>query len=396
MIVYENEIQDLGAAMAKIEKINQRVAVKGLEGGYTYQIVDKIESNWHGFMEKKTYLQVEGTAPKLNGWTLVAVVGFEEGGAVIVNNVPGYSGEMVDRSTLDGHCDICQTKRPRNHVIVCEHPEQGRKVVGGQCVKDLLGHNLGFYFLPDPVVSEEGWGFGSGKNHRVVDTQQVIAVALAATKVWGWVPKSPTYDTPTATYVEWEIVGKGWIQKAKEFEGNYQAVEQFHTALEIAYDDPKTIATVEKIIEWAKALPPTSEFNQNLAALAGEEFVGPKNIGLLAYAPTGYLRWMAKQAEIKAQNKILVNKPLGEPKTKVKSLPAKVTGIHYIDGQYGTTTLVKFQMTSGHKAAWFASNTQIDESWIGTEVLVSGTIKNTSEWQGVVETRLTRCKVEKV
>ena len=394
MIVFENEIQDIGAAQAQIEQINKRAQLKGMVGGYTYQITTKTVTDQYGFPQKRTFLVVEGTPPKLNGWTLVAVAEWEPAGALIVNGVPGYVGEMVDRSTLDGHCDICQAKRQRNHVIVCEHPVHGRKVVGGQCVKDLLGHELSAHYLQDFSVKEDSplWGFGPGRN--VVNVKHVLSVALAATKVWGWTPKSEAYKTPTATYVTDEVLEKGWAYTSQTL--GYQDKADYAKALQIAYHQPETVATVEKIIEWAKALPATSEFNQNLAALAAEEFVSSKRIGFLAYAPTGYLRSVEKAAAKAAEAETLVNEPLGEPKTKVKSLPAKVTGIHYIDGQYGTTTLVKFQMTSGHKAAWFASNTPIDESWIGTEVLVSGTIKDTSEWKGIVETRLTRCKVEKV
>lgn len=393
--IFEGEIFNLSATAEKIEKIQKRTAAKGLEGGYTYTVEKRIATNKHGFKEEQFFLVVEGSAPKLNGWTLVAKVTWE-GEAPIVDTVPGYDGPMVDRSTLDGHCDICGFDRNRNHVIVCESESEGRKVVGGQCVKDLLGHDLNGTLWPDlKEFEEEGFGGGGWNGPQSVSTQQVVCAAIAATTVWGWVAKSSAgYETPTASYVEMEIVGKGWANEAATCD-NYKFAAELGEAAEIAYTD-LTKQTADEVIEWAKNLPPTSEFNQNLAAVASQEFVDESRIGILSYAFTGWLRAQAREAEKKAEAAKVVNEALGDPKTKVKDLPATITGVSYVEGFYGTTTLVKFLTDSGHKAAWFASNTEIDQGWIGEKVLVSGTIKKSGEWQGVIETALTRCKVTKV
>lgn len=392
--IFEGEIFNLSATAEKIEKIQKRTAAKGLEGGYTYTVEKRLVPNWHGFNEEQYFLVVEGSAPKLNGWTLVAKVTWE-GEAPIVDTVPGYNGPMVDRSTLDGHCDICGYDRNRNHVIVCESETEGRKVVGGQCVKDLLGHDLNGTLWPDLSEFEEDGPSGGWGGPQSVNTQQVVCAAIAATTVWGWVAKSAEWGTPTASYVEKEIVGVGWVNEAARNSKNYEFAAELTKAAEIAYTD-QTKQTAAEVIEWAKNLPATSEFNQNLAAVASQEFVDESRIGILAYAFTGWLRAQEREAQKKAEAAKVVNEALGDPKTKVKDLPATITGVSYVEGFYGTSTVVKFLTDSGHKAVWFASNTEIDQGWIGEKVLVSGTIKKSGEWQGVIETALTRCKVTKV
>ena len=392
--VFSGEVFNLAATMDKIEQINKRAADKDLNGGYTFEIEKVTEPNEYGFMVDHFYLHVTGSAPKLNGRTLVALVTWE-GDSPIVDTIPGYTGPMVDRTTLDGHCDICGWKRERNHVIVCEHPTEGRKVVGGQCVKDLLGHQISPTAWPSiPEDGDEEWGLSSGsRGDHTVNTQHVVCAAIAATTVWGWVPKSAAEGVPTAAFVEDEIVGEGWEKAAAKTTSGVMWTN-YTNALEIAYSDD-TKATAAQVIEWAKNLPPTSEFNQNLAAVAASEQVDEKRIGILTYAFTGWLKAQEWAAAKKAEAATVVNEPLAETKARVKDVPATITGIKYIDGFYGVTTLVKFLTDDGHKAAWFASNTSIDESWIGTKVLVTGTVKGAKEWDGYCETQLTRCKVGK-
>lgn len=392
--IYSSKVFNIAAAQDKINEINKRAAKKHLPGGYTYTITDSVETDEYGFKHKVFYLEISGEAPKLNGWTLAALVTYE-GDKPIVDTVPGYSGEMIDRSTLDGHCDICGYDRQRNHVIVCEHPTEGRKVVGGNCVKDLLGHDLSVWPWPVPSgEDDDDWGLSDTGWHadHSVNVAHVVAVSIAATKVWGWVPRSADSGMPTADRVEEEVIGRGWA--AMFSDRDYDLNESLRKAIEIAYSDD-TKAEVAEVIQWAQSLKPTSEFNENMVAVAGQEFVDQKRIGILAYAFTGWSRAKAKIAEAQAEAATVVNEPLAEDGTRLKNVPATITGIKYIDGMYGTTTLVKFTTADHHKASWFASNTPVDESWIGQQVLVTGTVKGSNEWQGIVETRLTRCRIVK-
>lgn len=395
--VFTGEIFDIDATEAKIKKINQRASAKGLQGGYTYEIKTVEVTNDKGFPETAYYLVVEGTPPKANGWTLVAKVTWE-GDKPVVDTVPGYDGPLVDRSTLDGRCDICGWERQRNYVIVCESATEGRKVVGGQCVKDLLGHDFSGTMWPVMRDIEDAenwglssWGMGGGRSRlRSVNVEQVVCASIAATRVWGWVPRSAETGFPTADYVEMEIIGKGWADEAKT--DNYQYKAELEEAIETAYTD-QTKATAVKVIEWAKSLPPTSEFNMNLAAVVEQEQVDDKRIGILAYAFTGWMRAQEREAAARAEAAEVVNAPLADTKVRVRDIPATVIGVQFIEGFYGTTTLVKFLTDSKYKVAWFASNTDIDQDWIGREVILTGTVKGAKEWNGIIETQLTRCSV---
>ncbi len=378
---------DIERMIAKIDQINARAAKKGLEGGYTYTVETREDdkAQWQ-------VLSVSGDPAKANGWTLVASVAWE-GETPITNMVPGYEGPIIDRATLDGHCDICNADRQRTHVIVCEHPEEGRKVVGGQCVKDLLGHDYAVLVFPslDDLARDFEGGFGAP---RAYTPAAIIQVSIAATKAWGWVSRSAAhaYQQATADRVE---QGPGeWAKIATDRRASYQDKADAAKALDLL-EDPETLAAVPQVIAWAQALPQTSEFNINLSALASQEWVSRKRIGVLAYAFTGWVRSQEREAQRKAEAAAkpeVNNAPLGQAKDKV-TFEATITGVKFIEGDYGTTTLVKFLTTTNQKAAWFASNTNIDETWVGTQVHVKATVKNTSEFNGETETRILRAKV---
>ena len=378
---------DIQGMISKIDQINARAQAKGLEGGYTYTVETREDekSQWQ-------VLSVSGEPVKANGWTLVASVSWE-GETPITSMVPGYEGPIIDRATLDGHCDICNADRQRSHVIVCEHPQEGRKVVGGQCVKDLLGHDYSVLLFPstDDLARDFEGGFGAPQAYTPA---AIIQVSIAATKAWGWVSRSAAHAYQQAT-ADRVTQGPGeWEKIATDRRSNYQDKADAAKALGLL-EDPETLAAVPQVIAWAQALPQTSEFNINLSALASQEWVSSKRIGVLAYAFTGWVRSQEREAQRKAaqaDKPEVNNAPLGQVKDKV-TFEATITGVKYIEGDYGTTTLVKFSLPSGQIASWFASNTWIEEKHLGIQVAVKGTVKGTSEFRGDTETQVTRCTV---
>ena len=64
------------------------------------------------------------------------------------------------------------------------------------------------------------------------------------------------------------------------------------------------------------------------------------------------------------------------------------------DTMYGVTTILTMCDKDGNVFKWFASGYQ--EYKVGDKVQGKGTVKAHGEWQGVKETTLTRCKLDKV
>ena len=67
-----------------------------------------------------------------------------------------------------------------------------------------------------------------------------------------------------------------------------------------------------------------------------------------------------------------------------------ITGIKYIDGVYGTTSLISMRTAEGKVAKWFASGYK--EVEMGSKVTIDGTVKAQEVYNGQDQTILTRVK----
>ena len=81
---------------------------------------------------------------------------------------------------------------------------------------------------------------------------------------------------------------------------------------------------------------------------------------------------------------------LGEQKDRIKNLEVTITGIKYIDGAYGTTSLISMRTAEGKVAKWFASGYK--EIEMGSKVTIDGTVKAQEVYNGQDQTILTRVK----
>jgi hypothetical protein len=64
----------------------------------------------------------------------------------------------------------------------------------------------------------------------------------------------------------------------------------------------------------------------------------------------------------------------------------------YIEGQWGTTTLVSFEDKPGNLIKWFAS-VDLDDINTGDVVDIKATVKKHDEYQGVKQTMVSRAKI---
>lgn len=81
-------------------------------------------------------LEVEGTVPKCNGWSFLAVIVQTEEGN-IVRSVPGFTAPPEYREKVQ-MCDHCNTRRIRRDTYVVRHDDGRTMQVGSSCLADFL------------------------------------------------------------------------------------------------------------------------------------------------------------------------------------------------------------------------------------------------------------------
>jgi hypothetical protein len=373
---------EYAATLAKVEKINARAARKGFTGRLVLNAEPTERTrNSHGFPVTETGFNVSltGEAPSYNGSRLLASLDIEEGG-FIVRTAPGV--ESIDRSSLrPGYCDHCKTERPRNRTFVVETADGSQVQVGSTCIKDFLGWDTTISFISTEQASEEiGWGgFGGGERHYAVDS--VLAVAWAATATLGFVSTSG-YGLPTRDITRM-VLGTPTAHERKVHEAEILAVSAR------AAESTERAAEIKAFI-LSDEFSGSSEYVQNLKVLCSGESISERNLGFLASAPQAHLRYLGQVAERKADAEATINEFTGQVGDKVE-VEVTITGVRFIDGAYGMTTLYMLRDTAGYTYKWFSSAGSLGEE-VGTTHRIKGTIKGHDEYQGRKATVLTRCK----
>jgi hypothetical protein len=381
----------LATTLAKIEKINERAAKKGLSGRLDLDVteVEVTTKDDMGFEVTEILYDVffTGEAPKHNGWVFLATLDWDPNAGLIVRTAPGV--HSVDREGLrEGACDHCNKDRMRRETFLVKHEETGEeKQIGRSCIKDFLGWDTTVAWPTSPADDDEEKEFyGMGGGDRDVSTETVLAYAWACVKAFGFVRSQDYHATPTVHLVR-NAISPSRSRRDKEFAEKMAPLA----------GEAKGKAAEIRAFILSGDFSGTSEYVTNLKAIAGAKMVSSRNFGILVSAPQAWARFN-EQTLIRKQRE-------GKPSEWIGTAPDKAAGvkgsritftgivesIRYIDGFYSSTTLYQVRAEdSGVVVKWFASNNALGED-TGVRVTLRGTVKEHDDYKGNKATVLTRC-----
>lgn len=356
------------------------------------------------FEEERILIRVHGKAPKLAGWCLVAKIEYL-GDEKLVSCVPGENCPEEYRDKTAGlYCDHCKSRRGRKSVFVLRHESGKHTQVGRQCIKDFLGGKS-----PDQLLAEAEYIFRAkgecgeceamGGGSYVPDTcnieEYLCGVAICIRRL-GWVSRGAAgLDGSSTSTDAWHLV-KPNIQTAND-EHSYKKWVEVNN---LHYQD-RDKAQAKAAFEWAKSQPTegVGDYIYNLGVACRAGYVTHKTKGLVASAISAYLRHLEREEELNQRKRDDAKKSrewVGEIKKRqvFENLTVKV--MRYIEGDYGTSTLVVFEDEPGNLIKWFASK-ELDDLDRGDVVNIKATPKKHDEYQGVKQTQITRAIImEKV
>lgn len=332
-------------------------------------------------------IKVEGTAPKFEGWTFLGILEHTDGGNIL-RSMPGET-IPEDYRNVERKCDHCQLKRIRKDTFVVRH-EDGRMLqVGRQCVRDFLGHRSPENIVrwADFMVKLGDWDggdneFGAGgwniKEDPTVDMLDLLAVAAATIKKFGWIPASDAdFKMPTKERVLDHFFPPKDILLTARWEQEENKIRTTDADYELA----------ENAREWAKNVEPTNDYLGNIKVIATNDYVGIRQFGI-AVSIVGVFK---KNEEKRMRNETeFVNDWFGEEKERLE-LTVKVLNTFERDGMYGLTTIHKMVTDDGYRVVWFGTGYTTLEQ--GKTYRVKATVKRHSEWKGMKETAVNRVKV---
>lgn len=385
----------LGAAVAKSNKIAEKLGVEPFVLTGT-SLADETFSEDHG--EWGNWVTITGEVPVLpGGWTVLAVVKHLEAGNLITA-VTSWSDtdEEVEEAEArveawriaDPSCDHCGLARKRKTTLVVEDETGAVKRVGLSCSADFLGHAdpaKVLWFIESTLAEIDDFDRHSGgKATYDAPVIDVLRLAVTATRVKGFVPKSAGFGYPTSEVVAARL----WTPRPTKF--NADLLDEA-AALRATSDDD--LAVAEKILAWLAGLPAeTGGYLGNLRAVALGEEINVRYFGLLCSAPNAYKREVEK---IEREAKVAEDDPsvhFGSVKERL-TVTVTVERTFRSEGHYGTSYLIAGRTPDGNVVSTWSSGKagyEMFAAGVGSEWVIKGTVKEHGEFREVAETVLSR------
>ena len=329
---------------------------------------------------------------KFNGWHSLGIIQRKDG---IVQCYFDNTDLIKQYKDTDFRCDHCHKKIHRNSVVVLEHDNGERKVVGTSCVKEFtsgLDGNLiaevNDYMTVLKMRDSELRCLMQGEDDsdvffesHGVKTYNVVAVVSAAKRLidkYGFEPSS-----------------------------SYNATWKF---IMDEYNRTKIESEAVDAVEWIKSLSEDEatklSYLFNLKQIVDAGYCTERHFGFLASLIPSYRKSEYKRALDAKNVNNKVSEYIGNIGDKI-SVKVKYLNTYSYDSNFGTTNIHLFMDDNGNIFKWSTGSRLeftvkdncsnysrcycLDK---GATIQLTGKVKDHSEYRNQKQTVLTRCKYE--
>jgi hypothetical protein len=382
--------QNMEGFTAKIEKLNKKalklkfpaIEVKELE------IVTKVHPKTKE-VDVFHKIEINGDAPKLNGWKFVArIETIKDDRHNLIFVAPNEHVPTMYRET-GSTCNHCNSNRYRKYTYILLNENGEYTQVGSTCLKDFLGHanphNYAKYlewmeelsvFAEDGETVERG---SYGIRDYKFDLSHFVAYVAEYIKQTGYFlsrAKAEELERGATSDLVWNELHNSRLKKEDK---TVQSISEESEQL------------AKDAIEWAIELgnrDNLSDYHHNLYLSCLANVVDYRSKGIVASLLTAYQYEMEmiekKEQEKQEQKDSEYFGEIGE-RSEYTLEVIKKSGFAT---QFGWTTLHIFKDEHGNIATWFSSNKEFEQ---GETVTVKATVKEHREYNGTKQTVLTRC-----
>lgn len=371
--------------MAKLSKRSERLIGLPIK---PFVMSHEMKDLGGGRAVKVYQVYITAETPKIDGWTFAARIDHSNETGNIIRSVPNIRCEIPEAyRTSQPNCDHCKVKRYRRDTFVIHNDETGEfQQVGTNCLEDFFGHDpykiarlaeyLGYANEIGHANQEYGEGAGLA-DLRWIDVEEFLGHTAAAIRLYGWVSGTKAREA--------EEMGR-YLRSSRNRASDSMLSSQAHARLDVTDDDRQMAADA---LEWARGLSGREDLNEylnNIMVVAGATYCEPRSLGLAASIVASYQREKGLKRKI-------VSEWIAEKGEKV----SRDVTVHFVSGyqtDFGYTYLYIFRTDDNHMVKWAASNGQgLAE---GDRVTITGRVKDLTEYKGVKQTVLTRCKIARL
>lgn len=384
--IYEEFFESLEKKLKRIEK-----KCKKYGNDFNFVVVGNEIKKVNGVYYKFIIIEVDGTA-KINDYECVAILENHEHGNVIrrINTEIDIPKRFM---FTDNICEHCNSKRKRKELYIVRNVNTNEfKQVGSDCLKlYTCGLNAEYVasFIDGITELESFDGIVGNGNKYYVSTKEIIGYAIEIIDKIGYINADSKCSTKALVT---EMIDKSHSRRERVERVNKMLSINKHEKRFVIDDFNKdnTEDMTNKIVEYYLSIEDNSEFINNIKVILKDEYVDLKNLGFICYLPKGYGKYIEKEIKLLNDKK---SSYFGEIGKRYKDI--EVCGFDMVtcyETLYGFIYIYKIILNNNDILIWKTSNYYSDEE-IRSVKGITFTIKKHSEYKGVEQTEITRCKL---
>lgn len=334
-------------------------------------------------------------------WIVIAVLDHHEVGNVIhlVEGEWKPSAELALPSrfrTAKSFCEHCNTMRSRNKTVVIYNTQTKQfKQVGTTCLREYTGgiDAEAIAAFEEAIKSPEEFLGVSGSSKFFIETKDYLSAVVATMSLYGFASKKKAAEINEEARYNNNVKGvEATCTRAVHLMTNNEKPNEMSNKWHNIYKSKDTEAFVEDALEWIKSYNEPNDFMENLRVICSGSHIKVSDVGFAACLMDLYKRHLEyeKTRKQKEQENEMY-RYYGEVGEKV-TLNGKLACVTSYSTQFGVMFIYKMIYNSAIFVWKTSKYLGIDDS--GAEVNLVGTIKEHSEFRGVKQNMLVRCKVE--
>lgn len=375
---------NLSTFYAEIEKLNKRAKRNHLAPITVCEHGTEIVEN-----EDRAYvvhlIEVVGESPVLNGWQFLAIIE-HNGEDTIIRALPGATseGELAGYRGSSAKCEHCKRQVRRKYTAIVKNEQGEYKQVGKACLKDFVGHKS---IATIVAIAEELQKVIEGaeatdddlldgySNKSLIPLKRYLSYVVASVRKYGFVSRKQVMDdfskVSTADDALTNMYPRG-------YDPEYRPTEE-------------DVEKAQRALTWIDALEgDMSDYLHNLRAVSHMNAIDTQHIGIAASLISAYHKACGESSD-KATKKTSEWQGQTGDKLTIKKAIVKMMSCSpslYARGKY--TYFYILEDENGNVYKYVASADLMEE---GQTYDLTGTIKDHSQYGGVRQTVITRCKV---
>ena len=396
----------------RISKMSNKAKKLGLEPfkvEYISEEVVEVAHNKKKYNLSYTTVTVEGEAPQIEGYNLIAMLERFNGENIVKRF--SFTDEQLAEKQISfeqlahrtTECNHCNSNRARKYIMVLENVETGEIIqVGKACLKDYTSSNysaeqIASYYEDFNIIYElenvdETFLGGLTSYQMYYDLDEVMALSIEFIETKGYANSSSFM--PTKQHVFNYMFERNKHKDYREMDNTDVLIEK-HTE------------KIQATKEFFKSEKANNDYTHNLKILLDSSKIEARHFGYVVSAYASFKKAMEKLdgtwEKVKAQRELERNEREREQAEKLASEfvgeigkrdTFKLTFTNHLvfENMYGVSYMYFFKDENGNVFLWTTNKDLEIEK--GGEIEIVGTIKDHKVYRDVKQTVITRCKIK--